>query len=56
MVRAIIEAETTMAEIFIPRGRALAAVTGARWPDALERATLRHVEEAIGVTVAAGAA
>lgn len=48
---ACIDACLTLARIFIPRGRALAARVGARWPDDLERATVAHVEEALGVRI-----
>ncbi|MBD0328557.1 MAG: hypothetical protein ICV64_00405 [Thermoleophilia bacterium] len=47
----VIDSELALAQIFVPRGRALAAATGAHWPGALETATVRHVERAIGVPV-----
>lgn len=47
----VIECELALARIFVPRGRALAAATGGTWPDALERATIRHVESSIGCSV-----
>ena len=48
---ACIDACLAVARIFIPRGRALAARVGARWPADLERATVAHVEKALGVEV-----
>lgn len=51
-IDAVIEAELAMARIFIPRGRALAARTGGRWPAELEAATLAHVVRGIGIELA----
>jgi hypothetical protein len=48
----VIECELAVAKHFIPRGRALARETGAEWPEALEAATVRYVENALGCTVA----
>lgn len=50
-LESVIECELAVASHFIPRGRALARSTGAEWPDALESATVRYVEDAIGCTV-----
>ena len=50
-IDSVVECELAIARDFIPRGRALAARVGAEWPAALEAATLRWVEEGIGVTV-----
>lgn len=47
-VDAVVECELAIARIFIPRGRALAAATGARWPAELEAATLAHVRQGLG--------
>lgn len=47
-----IEANLALARIFIPRGRALAAKVGARWPEDLERATVGHVERGLGLRMA----
>lgn len=48
---ACIEACLAVARVFIPRGRALALRVGAHWPDELERATIAHVESALGVDI-----
>lgn len=53
-VDAVVACETALARIFLPRGRALAARTGARWPAELEAATLAHVERGLGVALAIG--
>jgi hypothetical protein len=50
-IDAVIEAEIALARLFIPRGRALAAKTGAAWPEQLEAATLAHVARGLGITV-----
>lgn len=44
-----IEACLALARVFVARGRALAARTGAVWPYELERATVEHVERNLGV-------
>lgn len=46
-----IEAGLALARVFVARGRGLAARTGADWPYELERATIKHVERSLGVTV-----
>ena len=43
-IDSVIEAEAAIARIFIPRGRRLAAATGAAWPAELERATVAYFE------------
>lgn len=50
-IDAIVDCELSLARIFIPRGRALAARTGARWPADLEQATLAHLERGLGITI-----
>lgn len=44
-----VEACLALARVFVARGRALAARTGALWPYELERATGEHVERNLGV-------
>jgi hypothetical protein len=44
-----IDFQLALAPIFVPRGRLLANATGGTWPDAFESATLRHLEDALGV-------
>lgn len=48
-VDSVVDAQLQLARIFIERGRALAERLGAEWPDALEAATLRHVEQGLGI-------
>jgi hypothetical protein len=48
-VDSVLDAQLHLARIFIERGRALARRTGAEWPEALEAATLRHVEHGLGI-------
>lgn len=50
-VDSVISAEIAIAREFIPRGRALAAATGAVWPEALEDATVAHFERSFGATI-----
>ena len=50
-IDSVIDAEAAIARIFIPRGRRLAALTGATWPDDLERATVHHFERNLDTTI-----
>lgn len=50
-IESVIEAEMAIAREFIPRGRALAEVTGAQWPDELEHATVAHFERSFGASI-----
>ena len=47
----VIAGYTALAEIFLPRAKALAAATGARWPTEYERATVSYFERSLGVTL-----
>jgi predicted nucleotidyltransferase len=49
-VDSVVDAQLHVARIFIERGRALAARLDADWPDELESATLRHVENGLGIS------
>jgi hypothetical protein len=50
-IDSVIEAEAAIARIFIPRGRRLAAATGAAWPSELERATVAYFEHNLDTKV-----
>jgi len=47
----VIDGYIALAEIFLPRAKALAARTGAEWPTDYERATVEYFEHSLGVTV-----
>ena len=47
----VIAAEIAIAREFIPRGRVLAALTGATWPAAAEVATVRYFERSFGARI-----
>lgn len=47
----VIEGEIALAEIFIPRGRDLAAQLGAEWPEPLEAATVDYLSHQLGFEV-----
>lgn len=49
-VDSVVDAQLHLARIFIERGRALAVRLGAEWPDALEAATIAHVEKGLGTS------
>jgi hypothetical protein len=40
-----------LARLFLPRARALAARTGAAWPEAYERASVGYFERMLGVSL-----
>jgi hypothetical protein len=40
-----------LARIFLPRARALAARTGATWPEVYERASVGYFERMLGVSL-----
>jgi hypothetical protein len=48
----VIDGYLALAEIFLPRAKALAAVTGAPWPSEYEHATVSYFERSLGVTLA----
>jgi hypothetical protein len=50
-IDSVIDSELALAQIFIPRGRRLAAWTAARWPDAFESATVARLEHALGIPI-----
>jgi len=50
-VDAIVGCELALARIFIRRGRAPAATTGAAWPAELEAATVAHVGRGLGIAI-----
>ena len=45
----VIEGSLAIAQVFLPRAKALARRTSVPWPRELERATLAHVERGLGV-------
>jgi hypothetical protein len=47
----VIAGYVALAEIFLPRAKALAAATGAEWPTDYERATVSYFERSVGVTI-----
>jgi hypothetical protein len=47
----VIEGYVALAEIFLPRAKALADRTGAEWPHDYERATVAYFERSLGVTI-----
>jgi hypothetical protein len=47
----VIEGYVALAEVFLPRAKALAARTGADWPSDFERATVSYFEHSLGVTL-----
>lgn len=47
-IPSVVESYAATAAVFVARGRALAARTGAGWPDDFEEATRRHLERRIG--------
>ena len=54
LVRAdILAGDAAIAAIFLPRARALAARTGAVWPQAFEDATRRHLRVRLGLEIVA---
>jgi hypothetical protein len=46
----VLAADAAIAREFITRGRALARMTGASWPEAVETATLDHLERRLNVS------
>jgi hypothetical protein len=46
-----IDGYVALIEVFLPRARRLAKVTGAVWPEAYARASVAHFEQAVGVTL-----
>jgi predicted nucleotidyltransferase len=49
----IITAHIALADLFLPRARALVERVGAAWPEAFEAATRRHLQDRLGVSFAA---
>jgi hypothetical protein len=47
----VLAADAAIAREFITRGRALARITGASWPEAVETATLDHLERRLNVSL-----
>jgi hypothetical protein len=47
----VIESYVALARAFLPRAKALAARTGAEWPDAYERATVAYFERMTGASL-----
>lgn len=50
-IDAVVAAEVAIAADFVPRGRRLAAATGAEWPRALQDATVAWFERGLGASV-----
>lgn len=50
----VIAANLAMAELFLPRARALAREVGAAWPDAFEAATRAHLRRELGLELPVG--
>jgi hypothetical protein len=48
----VIEGYIALAEMFIPRAKALATATSAAWPTEYEEATVAYFERSLGVTLA----
>lgn len=46
----VLEANIALARLYLPIARRLAAETGAEWPQALEQATRRRLEDALGLS------
>lgn len=51
-IDSVIEGYVALAEIFLPRARALAVHTGEQWPAEYERASVAYFERSLGVTIA----
>ncbi len=50
----LLAGDAAIAAVFLPRARALAARTGAVWPQAFEEATRRHLRERLGLEIPTG--
>jgi hypothetical protein len=50
-IDSVIEGYIALARIFLPRARRLAELTGAEWPDAYVRASVRFFERSLGVSI-----
>jgi hypothetical protein len=51
-IDSVIEGYVALARAFLPRARRLAEETGAEWPEAYERASVRFFERSLGASIA----